>query len=270
MSASEGGRYRQIIERIFFDHYSEGVTAFDFDREEIATSADVLGLQRPANLGDTVYTFRYRAQLPKKIRDTCPPGYEWIIKGVPGTGDTRYRFRMVPETKIEPQSNRFVVKVPDATPEIVTQHALSDEQALLAKLRYNRLIDIFTGITTYSLQNHLRTQVNKVQIEVDELYLGVGTHGTQYVLPVQAKVGKDRIGRVQLEQDIDFCRARYPELICRAIGAKELANDVIVLFELVINDDQGQVVDERHYRLVPAASITASDLDAMRQLGAPV
>ena len=50
-------------------------------------------------------------------------------------------------------------KVPDATPGIVAQYALSDEQALLARVRYNRLIDIFTGVTCYSLQNHLRTTV---------------------------------------------------------------------------------------------------------------
>jgi len=38
-------------------------------------------------------------------------------------------------------------------------YALGDEQALLAKLRYNRLLDIFTGVVCYSLQNHLRTNV---------------------------------------------------------------------------------------------------------------
>ena len=52
------------------------------------------------------------------------------------------------------------IKIPDATPEIIAAYALGDdEQALLAKVRYNRLIDIFLGLTTYSLQNHLRTYV---------------------------------------------------------------------------------------------------------------
>ena len=46
------------------------------------------------------------------------------------------------------------IKIPDATPGIVQKYALADEQALLAKLRYNRLLDIFTGVTCYSLQNH--------------------------------------------------------------------------------------------------------------------
>lgn len=47
---------------------------------------------------------------------------------------------------------------------------MSDEQALLARVRYNRLLDIFLGLATYSLQNHLRTSVTDIgQIEVDEI-----------------------------------------------------------------------------------------------------
>lgn len=48
------------------------------------------------------------------------------------------------------------IKTPDATPEIAAAYALSDEQALLAKVRYNRLLDIFLSVAAYSLQNHLR------------------------------------------------------------------------------------------------------------------
>ena len=48
-------------------------------------------------------------------------------------------------------------KIPDGTPSIVRKYSISDEQALLAIVRYNRLIDIFLGVTCYSLQNHLRT-----------------------------------------------------------------------------------------------------------------
>lgn len=64
-------------------------------------------------------------------------------------------------------------KVPDATPGIVAKYAFNDEQALLAKVRYNRLVDIFTGVTCYSLQNHLRTTVSEIgQVETDEIYVG--------------------------------------------------------------------------------------------------
>jgi len=50
-------------------------------------------------------------------------------------------------------------KVPDATPGVISMYALNDEQALLAKLRYNRLVDIFTQVACYPLQSHLHTSV---------------------------------------------------------------------------------------------------------------
>jgi len=85
-------------------------------------------------------------------------------------------------------------------------YSLSDEQALLARLRYNRLVDIFTGITCYSLQNHLRTHVREIgQIETDEVYIGVDRGGAHYVIPVQAKGGRDLLSVVQIEQDIEMC-----------------------------------------------------------------
>lgn len=98
---------------------------------------------------------------------------------------------------IIPAEGLVITKIPEATPGVIAKYALDDEQALLAKLRYNRLIDIFTGITCYSLQNHLRTTVSNLgQVETDEVYIGIDSRGAHYVLPVQAKGGRDKLGLV--------------------------------------------------------------------------
>ena len=98
-------------------------------------------------------------------------------------------------TRIEPNKSLVIIKLLDSTPELIRAYALDDEQALLAIVRYNRLIDTFLGLTTFSLQNHLRTTVKGVgQIEIDELYIGLDKRGCHYVIPVQAKGGSDQIG----------------------------------------------------------------------------
>ena len=138
---------------------------------------------------------------------------------------------------------------------------MSDEQALLAKVRYNRLIDIFLGLTTYSLQNHLRTTVKEMgQIEVDEIYVGVNRNGQQFVIPVQAKGGTDQLGVTQTRQDMACCIEKFPRLMCRPISAQFMADDVIALFELTLEGRDVKVVEERHYRLVPAEDIGEQDL----------
>lgn len=246
-------RYRVLIERIFFDHWAEGETEFEFERSEIETHAAREGIALPKNIGDLIYSFRFRTALPERILETQSEGLEWVIEGA---GRARYRFRLVRITRIVPSETLITIAIPDATPELIRAYALDDEQALLAIVRYNRLIDTFLGLTTYSLQNHLRTTVPGVgQIEIDEVYIGLDKRGCHYVIPVQAKGGNDQIGVVQIGQDLAFAAAKFPEMRCRPIAAQFMAGGVIALFELTLDDGQVKVVEERHYRLVPAAAL---------------
>lgn len=243
-------RYNALIEKIFFDHFRPGETEFEFARSEIKDSATHLGIQLPDNVGDVLYSIRYRNPLPVSILETQREGREWIIEGA---GRSRYRFKLVAATRIVPREDLLEIAIPDATPELIRAYALDDEQALLAIVRYNRLIDTFLGLTTYSLQNHLRTTVIGIgQIEIDELYVGLDRHGCHFLIPVQAKGGKDQIGVVQTTQDISFVEQRFPGLRCRAISAQFLAGGAVALFELALQDERVRVVQERHYRLVPA------------------
>ena len=146
-----------------------------------------------------MYSFRYRTELPASILERAPAGEAWIIRPA---GRSKYRFVLVNDVPLTPNPNLAITKVPDATPGIIAKYAFNDEQAVLARVRYNRLIDIFLGIACYSLQNHLRTTVSGMgQVETDEVYVGVDKSGSHYVIPVQAKGGSDKLNRVQIEQD---------------------------------------------------------------------
>ena len=154
----------------------------------------------------------------------------------------------------------------DATPGMVAKYAFTDEQAVLARVRYNRLIDLFLGIACYSLQNHLRTAVRGMgQVETDEVYVGVDRLGVHYVVPVQAKSGSNMIGRVQIEQDIAVCAEKLPELVCRPVGAYLMDQNVLALLEFEEDGADIRVAGERHYRLVPPEDVTADELLRYRQ-----
>ncbi len=253
-------RYRLLIEKIFFEHWKKGVGEFVFARTELKETAEQLGIELPDNLGDVIYSFRFRTALPDKIIETQPKSKEWIIEGA---GRSQYRFKLVKATRIVPNPSLISIAIPDATPEIIRAYRLDDEQALLAIVRYNRLIDIFLGLTSFSLQNHLRTTVEGIgQIEIDELYIGLDTRGCHYVIPVQAKGGKDQIGVVQTSQDFRFAAQKFEGMLCRPVAAQFMNDRVIALFELALQGDEVKVVEERHYQLVPAKDI---DRDAIRK-----
>jgi len=255
-------RYSRILEKIFFDHYRDGDEQVGFARVGIEHAAAELGIKLPKNLGDLIYSFRFRTALPESILAAAPEGKTWVIK-LAGKG--RYRFVAEREWIIQPNPGLMRVKIPDSTPGVIARYALDDEQALLALVRYNRLVDVFSGIASYSLQNHLRTTVEGIgQVEVDELYVGLDRRGAHYVFPVQAKGGRDRMSLVQIEQDMELCRQKFPSLICRPLGAQFLPDGGIAIMEFTNMDEGIRLASERHYQLVPEDSLTDQDLEQYR------
>ena len=252
------GMYAAIIEKIFLSKFQAGLREVDFEREDIVRFGNELNIALPKNLGDLVYSFRYRADLPDAIQAEAVEGQIWIIRPA---GRGKYRFALVPDHPLVPNASMTTTKIPNATPGIVAKYAFNDEQALLAKVRYNRLVDVFTGVTCYSLQNHLRTTVAEMgQVETDEIYVGVDKRGVQYVFPIQAKGGTDKLSVVQIEQDIAVCAQKFPTLICRAIAAQFMEGDVIALFEFEEGKDVVGIVSEKHYKLVAPEDVTDEDL----------
>ena len=259
---AEPNRYMQIIERIFLSIHKKDQQEVLFNRSDIEKAAAKLGVRLPKNLGDVIDSFRYCVPLPPSIRKRAPKGKTWIIRPA---GRGKYRFVATGTAEITPAKHVAETKVPDATPGLISMYALNDEQALLATLRYNRLVDIFTRVTCYPLQSHLRTATPQLgQVETDEIYIGVDRRGAHYVFPVQAKGKTDRLNVVQIEQDVALCRHKFLNLICRPIAAQFMRDDRIVLFEFEESDNGIVVSFEKHYRLLPPEEIDQDELTGYR------
>ena len=98
-SADQMNRYQSLINLIFFKHWKKGVREFVFERHEIESGAKHLKIVLPKNIGDAVYSMRYRTPLPKSVAQTQPKGFEWVIEGA---GRSKYRFKLVPMARIRP------------------------------------------------------------------------------------------------------------------------------------------------------------------------
>ncbi|MGH6826269.1 hypothetical protein [Methyloceanibacter sp.] len=269
--------YIRVMKELFARHSAEKVDEFEWSRSEIKEICEALGVREPKNLGDNIYSIRHgREALPEEILKLAKPRH-WLL--LPN-GKGKYKFVKAKNGPFAPDTTLRAIKVPNSTPQIVERYALGDEQAVLARIRYNRLIDLFLGIAAFPLQSHLRTTVEhfaRSQIETDELYVGVDKCGIQYVIPVQAKGRDEIIGAVQAIQDIYCCRERFPHLVCKAIAAQTIdisktgsGTDVytIALMELAI--DAGSAYDvskvqERHFKLVEHTEITSADLDEYKK-----
>ena len=244
--------YDRLILHIFQQRYQADGIGFEFPRDAITQAAADLGVEPPRNVGDLIYSFRSRSPLPSEIRATAPEGQEWLIRSV---GDSRYRFELRANTVFAPSPQLAETLIPDGTPALIHLYRQSDEQALLAIIRYNRLVDVFTRISCFSVQSHLRTNLAGIgQIEVDELYVGIDRRGAHYVLPIEVKAASDRLGINQIENMFALCEARFPQLIARPLAAQFISDDLLALFEFERAASGAEVVvaAERHYRLAPA------------------
>lgn len=263
-------RYIDIIKWVFKRNFREGSSEVSFPRAQLVEAARDLGIEAPKNLGDVVYSIRYRTDMPDEIDKLAPTGMTWALFPA---GRSFYAFRPVAVNQIEPRSGLAKIKVPDSTPGLISRYSMSDEQALLAKVRYNRLLDIFTGMACYSLP-HYRTSIevqgptsaqpSKAQVETDELYVGIDRHGSHHILPVQAKGGTDRLSIIQIWQDFRVAEQKFENLYARPIATQFLDDKSIVLFEFSESGNQISIARERHYSLVPPENLTDEDLEEYR------
>ncbi len=94
---------------------------------------------------------------------------------------------------------------------------------------------------------------------------GFAVEWRQRVLPVQAKGHSDKIGIVQIEQDIAVCAAKFPKLICRPIAAQFMDGGVIAMFEFEETESGIGISAEKHYRLVRPEEVSAEELDTYQR-----
>lgn len=69
--------YDNVIEKVFFANYKKGSTVVEFGRQELLDTAAKLGITIK-NIGDTIYSYRFRKSLPAKILATQTKDMEWI------------------------------------------------------------------------------------------------------------------------------------------------------------------------------------------------
>ena len=267
-----------VIKDIFTQRFKSGITRVPFSRSDLLEAAKQFAAPgeseqaRDKNLGDILYTFRFRRDFPEEILGTAPKGKIWVILG---TGISKYELRLITKPNLSPSPNWVVTKVHDSTPEIVRRFVeLSDEQAALSRICYNRLVDLFCRCVAHSLQNHLRTTVKGVgQIEIDELYVGANRMGQHFIIPVQAKKEKDRVGVSQLIQDYEYCKIKHPGMIPRLLAAQLFAYqengktfDRVAICEFVVREAKDDLLieksSEEHFLLLPKSLITQSDFKA--------
>jgi hypothetical protein len=252
-----------VIRRVFEKRFTPGDVEVPFSVDDIRTAVKEVAEKNPDYKEGNIFDVRYeftsgRQPLPPEIDNLGP----WMIAG---RGKAKYAFiKLSTGPGIIIPSDLMPILLPDATPEIVIEYAGGDEQGILAKIRYNRLLDIFLQLTCYHLQNHWKTSIkNKGACEIDDLYVGLNVTGKQFVIPVEAKSAGDHLSKHQIVQMVHFAAVRHQKLILRPVGVQEMKDGSLVFVEFTAAEkpDEIKIKEMRRYRLV---SMDEIPLDAQQ------
>jgi len=245
-SDGKGNQYDRLVACLFRERWKEALSEVAFTKDEVIDTAARLGL-KIKNLADVVYTYRSRRPMPAEISEKG----NWVIAA---RGAGKYAFvRIVAETTVTVPESLKTYPIPYAVPDIVAQNLARDEQGLLTIVRYNRILDVFSGLACFHLQSHVRTQISgHGQVEIDDLYVGVDKDGQGFVLPVEAKEEGERLGLDKAVALTLFARAKFPKLICRPVGIIRRALHLFDCVEFEPAEELSKVVlvDMRRYQLV--------------------
>lgn len=239
--------YDRVILRVF-EKLKARYGASDrmsFPKEEVEQAITELGV-KVRNPPDVPYTYRTgRSPLPDAILSDG----NWAIDVE--KGKSSYVFvKLSRSPYIDIPTDLEATPILDATPQIVLEYTGTDEQALLSRIRYNRLVDIFTGLTAFHLQSHFRTTVANSQIEIDDLYIGVNSDGQGFLLPIEAKTAREKLGVTQIAIMVGFAKQRYPALPVIPIGIKLLPDESCIFVEFNAVQNLNEIATRRYKRYV--------------------
>jgi len=237
----------RILLSIIEGNRQPGANEVEFTTKDIMDVAAELNLSY-GNPHDLVYYFRRRKGLPEELAKEGFNEIRTLGKG---------RFILAKSTvtpSIPFPEDIAIITIPDATPQIIYDRCGGDEQALLARVRYCRLVDCFTGLSAWHLQGHYRTTIGRgIQVEIDEFYLGCNLDGEWFSIPVEAKTKREQggIARDQIGSMVRFALQNHPDLKCRPLVAKELNDKTILLIEMSAEAEPSEVAiaNVRRYRL---------------------
>lgn len=245
-SKERSNAYDQVVLAVFRKHWRKGARDVPFTKDDLIEEAARIGLT-VKNFADILYTYRSRRALPG---DILRHG-NWVITA---KGAGKYAFQAVTGLSIiEIPAHLKVYQIPCAVPDIVSSNLARDEQGLLTVVRYNRLLDVFTGLACFHLQSHVRTHIKgHGQVEVDELYVGIDKDGQGFVLPVEAKDVGESLGVGKVVALTLFGQHKYPSLVCRPIAVvrESEARITCIEFEPVTDIAKVAIVEVRRYNLI--------------------
>ncbi|MDA8749286.1 hypothetical protein N9M68_04050 [Candidatus Poseidonia alphae] len=226
------GAYADVLNHVFNAVFTSGDTTVDFSMTQLRNAATELGLEI-RNPPDIIAHFRSRNDLPTEITTHG----NWVLESVSRGNYRLSRINANPYFEINYESYEQVTLDID---EDILQYIGSDEQAYISLMHHSGALARFFDVERHNvkhLQNHFKTNVNRVQMEADDFNLLVFDE-RDILVGIEAKgVSRvERLNRVQQQQIRLLISTLFPNNGMRIMGLKGMDNRNFALVEFSNED----------------------------------
>jgi hypothetical protein len=235
--ARRQGKYDRVAVELFHSKFRPGDQSVLFTRDELFEIASRLGV-RIKNLGDFVYHYSKRGRFPELLRNAGLTSAEIVSR-------SSYAFTSAADS-IEVPENLPEREVALVLPARVRRFYIqaADEQGMLVKVREADVLSDFLGEKVLHMQNHLKTESELGQVEIDDIYV---TEETGRICTVEAAEPNEKMIRSQVRRQIAGAVARFgvDQQNVVAIVIRILGPDKLVVLRL---DSTLAVAEGKTYR----------------------
>lgn len=144
---------------------------------------------------------------------------------------------------IEVAPNRLSKRqaVPNLLPRIVEEYISDERQFLLSQLRYNRLLDLYSGMVCFPVYSTSRL--------ADEIFVGIDQMERPHVFLVQASTGNRPLRISHVKSCFDSFVTEYQSALIRSIVLQVVTLNILALLEFQV-ERTARLVGEKHYQIV--------------------
>ena len=250
-------KFASVAERVFFARYTGDVREIKFGSGDVVAAADEFGYAVEDQLGEFYVAYGFQQPLPRSIRVTAPPDFEWrLLNEAPD----RYRFALRTQFRVVPDNMLAEYRVNDVTAGKRKPCGMMSKAELFDVIHANRLVENFTGLRCTSREMDFRADVPlgygtpmAMPVIIDDLVFGESQRRTRYVMPIYFVSEVDPLDTQQVGLAVKFSRTSYSDYVCLPLVVQGIGEDVIVLLSLEPACDGLRKGPERRTRLIAEA-----------------
>lgn len=239
---AENNKAKSFIKHLIEKNFTASQDSIPFSRDDVSLYCLKKFKKIPKNVGDIIYSLRYRMDYLSTFDHLLDPDYTWTLLSL-STG--QYELKPMPKLKLPDLTSVPVISKIDKTPEHIHNLRPLNDQSLLMKIYQNKVLSEFLEDDLILLQAHHKVNLKDWgQAEIDGI---VASETSPRLYLVEVKGYTEVIGWPQIIQLKMYAEQNHPGLPFTPIFVQSHRDWSFSIVQFDFNSEFPQVTKSERY-----------------------